>query len=245
MEFISSLHPIIASMLWATIFIAIWGLVDYALNNRKTTKAEKETRDTELENLIQEIANCREEARSLLIDYKREKDKVASLEKSSNIEKEDLNNTIEDLKLKLTEYQAKEKLAELKPKPKPRVDKYSKPNTLYIAYDFNISGNQSYAKVLKHITTAANNEIRPAVKTTSILFFNYLYTPVFEDIILVKKNGSSISIKKLYDNPGYYIDEKSSLFSIIINDRGILTDLNYILIRIAGNEIKFVKEKEL
>lgn len=240
MEFISSIHPIIVSMLGATIFIAIWGIVDYALNNRKSVKAKKEARDAELEDLIQEIDNCREEARSLLVDYKRERDKVAELEKSNSIEKEDLNNTIEELKFKLFKYENK-----TKPITKPRVNKYNKPNTLYIAYDFNISGNQSYAKIIKNIINVANNETRPAIKTTSIVFFNYLYTSVFEDIILVKKNGASISIKKLHDNPEYYIDKKLSLFNTILNNREVLTDLDYILARIVDNEIKFVKEKEL
>lgn len=247
MEFISSIHPIIVSILLATIFIATWGAIDYALRNNKSVKAEKEARDAELEDLIQEVDNCREEARLLLTDYKRERDKVAELEESNSIEKENLINTIEELKLKLIECEIKvlEKLTEIKPKPKPRVSKYNKPNTLYIAYDFNISGNQSYAKVIKQIANAANNKIRPAIKTTSIVFFNYLYTSVFEDIVLVKKNGSSISIKKLHDNPEYYIDKKLSLFNIVSNNKEILTDLNYLLTRIADNEIKFVKEKEL
>lgn len=240
MEFVSSVHPVVVSILGVTMLIAIWGVIDHALKNNKIMKAEKEARDAELEDLIQEIAECREEARSLLVDYKREKDKLIELENSNSVEKEDLNNTIEELKLKLLKYENK-----TKPISKPRLNKYNKPNTLYIAYDFNISGNQSYAKVAKHILTADNNEIRPAIKTTSIVFFNYLYTSVFKDIILIKKNGSSISIKKLYDNPKYYIDEKLSLFNVVLNNKEVLIDLSYILAKIANNEIKFVKEKEL
>lgn len=247
MELITSVPLVLLLLLCTIIFLAIWGIAGYALRNSKSAKAEREARDAELEDLIQEIANCKEEARLLLIDCKRERDKVVELEKSNSVEKEDLNNTVEELKLKLTGYQAKEKLAELKPKPKPRVDRYNNPNTLYIAYDFNMSGNQSYAKVRKHILDATSYAVRPAIKTTSIIFFNRFCLPAFKDVILVKKNGATISINKLYNNPEYYIKE-SKLLDVVKIDKSVFfspDSLKYLLSYIASNKIKFVKEKEL
>lgn len=228
--------PIIA---FNILSIILFGVLMHFSSKKEKREIDKIKRESDL--AIKESEFIRKESKKLLEELEIEKEKNFKLQIKLQLELE--KYSLANLELE------KDSLANkpCKPKPisKPRVSKYDKPNTLYIAYDFNISGNQSYAKIINHIVNAANNEIRPAIKTTSIVFFNYLYTPVFEDIILVKKNGASISLAKLYDSPGYYINRKLSLFNIVLNDRKVLADLNYLLARIVDNEIKFVKEKEL
>lgn len=248
-EFITSLYPTANSIFFSVASIAILMVLFYLLDNNRSLKADIKKINNELEETLKMISQCKKDSNLLLEDLKREEAKALKLredlileyDKSSSLELSSQHQraVIEVLKEKLTKY-------ENKPKPKPRVKKYNKPNTLYIAYDFNISGNQSYAKVRQHIKNAkTSNDDYPAVKTTSIMFFNYMNTLVFEDILLVKKNGASISIKKLHSNPEYYIGKNTSLFSIISNNKKALDDLNFVLNSISKNEIKFVKEEEL
>ncbi len=82
----------------------------------------------------------------------REKEKLdkVKLEETNEIKKE-LNSTIEEPKLKL------DKCETLKKPVKKRVSKYNNENTLYIAYDFNILGNKSFAEVNKIIEKRKRN----------------------------------------------------------------------------------------
>lgn len=222
---LTSFGPIIA---FNILSIILFGVLMYFSSKKEKREIDKIKRESDL--AIKESEFIRKESKKLLEELEIEKERNFKLKMELQLEKDNLAN----------------KPCKPKPISKPRVSKYNKPNTLYIAYDFNISGNQSYAKVIKHIVNAANNEIRPAVKTTSIVFFNFLYTSVFEDIILIKKNGTSISIKKLYNNPEYYIDKDNSFFGIIFHNRGeVLNNLDHLLVRIMDNTIKFVKEKDI
>ena len=153
---------------------------------------------------------------------------------------------------------SKEKKKTTTPKRKSR---YNKDNVPYIAYDFNILGNKSFAEVNKIIEKRRIDKLTkdkfPAVKTTSVLFFNYPYTVSdFEDVILVRKNGSSISIKNLYDNPKYYIPKKyQKEFSLnnciyqegfsLEHDTEGMNDVSRLMHAIYAGIVKFKKEKEI
>lgn len=158
-----------------------------------------------------------------------------------------------------SEKEAKDKTEALK--PRKRNSKYNKDNTLYIAYDFNILGNKSFAEVNRIMEKRKIDKLTkdkfPAVKTTSVLFFNYSYTVSdFEDVILVRKNGSSISIKNLYDNPGYYIPKKYQKgfsldnciyqegFSLEYDIEG-MNDVSGLMHAIYAGIVRFKKEKEI
>ena len=169
------------------------------------------------------------------------------------LKKKELNSIIEELRLKLDKYETRRKPA------KKRVSKYNNENTLYIAYDFNILGNKSFAEVNRIIEKRKMDKLAkdkfPAVKTTSVLFFNYLYTiSDFEDVILVRKNGRSISIKNLYDNPEYYIPRKYQKgfslgnyiyqegFSLEDNTKG-MNDVSGLMHAIYAGIVRFKREK--
>ena len=140
-----------------------------------------------------------------------------------------------------------------------RKSRYNKDNVLYIAYDFNILGNKSFAEVNRIIEKRKIDKLTkdkfPAVKTTSVLFFNYSYTVSdFEDVILVRKNGRSISIKNLYDNPEYYIPKKYQKgfslnnyiyqegFSLERDTEG-MNDVSGLMCAIYAGIVRFKKEK--
>lgn len=142
-----------------------------------------------------------------------------------------------------------------------RKSRYNKDNVLYIAYDFNILGNKSFAEINKIIEKRKIDKLTkdnfPAVRTTSVLFFNYSYAGSdFEDVILVRKNGSSISIKNLYDNPGYYIPKKYQKgfslnncvypegFSLEYDEEG-MNNVSGLMHAIYAGFIRFKKEKEI
>lgn len=159
------------------------------------------------------------------------------------IEKKDEDND--------SEKEVKDKTETLK--PKKRNSKYNKDNMLYIAYDFNILGNKSFAEVNRIIEKRKIDKLTkdkfPAVKTTSVLFFNYSYTVSdFEDVILVRKNGRSISIKNLYDNPEYYIPKKYQKgFSLdnYIHQEDFGNDVSGLIYAIYAGIVRFKKEKEI
>ena len=172
------------------------------------------------------------------------KDKAVKKEESSDIEKKELNSIIEELRLKLDKHETRRKPA------KKRVSKYNNENTLYIAYDFNILGNKSFAEVDKIIRDMlyGYRSGTVAIKTTSVVFFDIQYTTVFRDIVLINKKGGSISLSNLISNPKYYISDIDDLYNFqkVIDGNNILAfKPEHLLPLIRKNKINFKKEKEI
>ena len=172
------------------------------------------------------------------------KDEAVKKEESSDIEKKELNSIIEELRLKLDKYETRRKPI------KKRVSKYNNENTLYIAYDFNILGNKSFAEVDKIIRDMlyGYRSGTVAIKTTSVMFFDIQYKTIFRDIVLINKKGGSISLSNLISNPRYYISDIDDLYNFqkVINENNTLAFTpKHLLSLVRENKINFKKEKEI
>lgn len=172
------------------------------------------------------------------------KDEAIKKEESSDIEKKELNSIVEELKLKLDKYETRRKPV------KKRVSKYNNDNTLYVAYDFNILGNKSFAEVDKIIRDMlyGYRSGTVAIKTTSVVFFDIQYKTIFRDIVLINKKGGSISLSNLISNPKYYISDIDDLYNFqkVINENNTLAFTPKHLLSLVGeNKINFKKEKEI
>ena len=172
------------------------------------------------------------------------KDEAIKKEESSDIEKKELNSIVEELKLKLDKYETRRKPV------KKRVSKYNNDNTLYVAYDFNILGNKSFAEVDKIIRDMlyGYRSGTVAIKTTSVVFFDIQYKTIFRDIVLINKKGGSISLSNLISNPRYYISDIDDLYNFqkVINENNTLAFTSkHLLSLVRENKINFKKEKEI
>ena len=140
---------------------------------------------------------------------------------------------------------------EIQTKPvKKRVSKYNNENTLYVAYDFNILGNKSFAEVDKIIGDMlyGYRSGTIAIKTTSVVFFDIQYKTIFRDIVLINKKGGSISLSSLISNPRYYISDIDDLYNFqkVINENNTLAFTSkHLLSLVKENKINFKKEKEI
>lgn len=133
---------------------------------------------------------------------------------------------------------------------KKRVSKYNNENTLYIAYDFNILGNKSFAEVDKIIRDMlyGYRSGTVAIKTTSVVFFDIQYKAIFRDIVLINKKGGSISLSTLTGNPKYYISDIDDLYNFqkaIDENNALAFTPKHLLSLIRENKINFKKEKEI
>ena len=169
-------------------------------------------------------------------------DKV-KLEEINEIKKE-LNSTIEEPRLKLDKCETRREPV------KKRVSKYNNENTLYVAYDFNILGNKSFAEVDKIIRDMlyGYRSGTVAIKTTSVLFFDIQYKTIFRDIVLINKKGGSISLSNLISNPKYYISDIDDLYNFqkVIDENNTLAFTpKHLLSLVRENKINFKKEKEI
>lgn len=175
---------------------------------------------------------------------KEELDKV-KLEEINEIEKEKSKHDTEMCS------NVKCNTKEIQTKPvKKRVPKYNNENTLYIAYDFNILGNKSFAEVDKIIRDMlyGYRSGTVAIKTTSVVFFDIQYKNSFRDIVLINKKGGSISLSTLISNPRYYISDIDDLYNFqkVINENNTLAFTpKHLLSLIRENKINFKKEKEI
>ena len=86
-----------------------------------------------------------------------------------------------------------------------------------------------------------------AIRTTSVVFLDSIYLDIFTDIILIRKNGASISLRTLLiDNPSYYIKNENLLRLITkprFNTGLIFGSAKDILEQIDNGNIKFKREK--
>ena len=176
---------------------------------------------------------------------KSKKDKLNKIKlEEINETKKELNSTIEEPKLKLDKCETRRKPV------KKRVSKYNNENTLYIAYDFNILGNKSFAEVDKIIRDMlyGYRSGTVAIKTTSVVFFDIQYKTIFRDIVLINKKGGSISLSNLISNPKYYISDIDDLYNFqkVINENNTLAFTpKHLLSLVRENKINFKKEKEI
>ena len=176
-------------------------------------------------------------------ERKKEKLDKVKLEEINEIKKE-LNSTIEEQRLKLDKCETRRKPV------KKRVSKYNNDNTLYVAYDFNILGNKSFAEVDKIIRDMlyGYRSGTVAIKTTSVVFFDIQYKTIFRDIVLINKKGGSISLSNLISNPRYYISDIDDLYNFqkVINENNTLAFTSkHLLSLVRENKINFKKEKEI
>ena len=172
----------------------------------------------------------------------REKEKLAKIKLDEFYQKE-----INEIKKEKSKHNTKE----IQTKPvKKRVPKYNNENTLYIAYDFNILGNKSFAEVDKIIRDMlyGYRSGTVAIKTTSVVFFDIQYKTIFRDIVLINKKGGSISLSNLISNPKYYISDIDDLYNFqkVINENNTLAFTpKHLLSLVRENKINFKKEKEI
>lgn len=133
---------------------------------------------------------------------------------------------------------------------KKRIPKYNNKDTLYIAYDFDIQGSKSFDEVDKIIRDILYGYRcgTVALKTTSIVFFDIKYKNILRDIVLINKEGESISLSNLISNPKYYISDIDDLYNfqkVIDENNTIAFTPKYLLPLIRENKINFKKEKEI
>ena len=187
----------------------------------------------------------------------REKEELAKI-KACKVELDELYHELDELHQEKIDKTKKEKskhdtkvcssikhnTKETQAKPvKKRVSKYNNENTLYIAYDFNILNNESYLDIRKKIINLKDDTKLGAIKTTSVIFLNSAYLDIFTDIILIKKSGVSISLRKLINEPSYYINKNNVLAKLISNKELLLDNAEIILQNIHNGSIKFKREK--
>ncbi len=183
---------------------------------------------------------------------KSKKDKLNKIKLDEFYQKE-----IDEIKKEKSKYDtkmcssAKHNTKEIQAKPvKKRVSKYNNENTLYIAYNFNILGNKSFAEVDKIIRDMlyGYRSGTVAIKTTSVVFFDIQYKTIFRDIVLINKKGGSISLSNLISNPKYYISDIDDLYNFqkVINENNTLAFTpKHLLSLVRENKINFKKEKEI
>ncbi len=183
---------------------------------------------------------------------KSKKDKLNKIKLDEFYQKE-----IDEIKKEKSKYDtkmcssAKHNTKEIQAKPvKKRVSKYNNENTLYIAYNFNILGNKSFAEVDKIIRDMlyGYRSGTVAIKTTSVVFFDIQYKTIFRDIVLINKKGGSISLSNLISNPKYYISDIDNLYNFqkVINENNTLAFTpKHLLSLVRENKINFKKEKEI
>jgi len=193
---LTSFAPIIVFNILA---IILFGVLMYFSSKKEKREIDKIKRESDL--TIKESEFIKKESKKLLEELEIEKERNFKLKMELQLEKDSLAN----------------KPCKPKPISKPRVSKYDKPNTLYIAYDFNIRGNKSFKEILKEIKEAdIEGRNKKPLCTTAIHFLEYNYLNHFENIYLVRKNGSYIDIKDFRDNPDNYSQMVSLTLSQLI-----------------------------